>query len=351
MAEEIAFAVKRITWSQYEHETPILLQEANGPCPLIALVNTLLLQNDILQREADFNPKSKSVGGAARHTESIGKIRALLHRHLDQNVPLNEVLACLGDVLLDVYDDLSVVNRLLENLPLLHTGLSVNPNVYRGGFPRDLSSEIFDAFGLHFVHGWIWDPVVDPRKEYFERLQTFDDIQDFLLHPDEDPAVKADIQQWLDNHSTQLTAHGLKRLDEKIAPDSLAVFFRNNHFMTIYKAHDHDFYLLVTDLSLLGKCVWQLMVLVSGSEDLFFAGNFVPILENSDLGLFNDHEDLNLVRQLQEEEDAAMAQRMQKKYEKRTPALPKEKTEKKEKHAKNDNLDVPKKSKLLCVVV
>lgn len=355
MAEQISFPVKRITWSQYEHETPILLQEANGPCPLIALVNTLLLQNDIYQREAGFNPKSNNVGGAARHGESVAKIRALLHRHLDKRVSLDEVLGCLGDVLLDVYNhDFAVVNRLLENLPLLHTGLSVNPNIYSGGFPRDLSTDIFDAFGLPFMHGWLWDPKDDVHKDQFQELQTFDGIQDYLLDPKQDPRLKADIQQWLDRHSTQLTAYGLKVIDEKMEPDSLAVFFRNNHFLTLYKAHDHDLYLLVTDSSLLGRCVWQLVILVSGSDDLFFSGDFVPILDNSDVGGFTNNEDLELVRQLQEEEDAALAQRMQLRYEKRDSSnsrpqvLPNEKTEKK----KKEKLDVPpKKGKLLCVIV
>lgn len=355
MSLKISFPVKRIAWSQYQHETPILLQEKNGPCPLIALVNTFLMQHDIYQREAELNPKSKSVAGAVNNSEGVGKVRALLHRHLDQRVPLDEVLACLGDVLLDLHHDLAVVNRLLENLPLLHTGLSVNPNIYQGGFPPELSVDIFEAFGLRFVHGWLWNKAIDPQEKYFKRLQTFDEIQDFLLSLKEDPEAKAEIKHWLDSHGTQLTAHGLKHLDKNIASDSLAVFFRNNHFVTLYKARDHDFYLLVTDLSLLDKCVWQLLILVSGGDDLFLTGDFVPILENSAEATFLPHEDLELVRQLQEEEDAALAQQMQNKYERRNPPLSKEKTDKVEKEKKvkdgKDSRDPPKKGKLLCVMV
>lgn len=370
MAEHISFPVKQITWSQYEHETPILLQEANGPCPLIALVNTLLLQNDIQKRESQLNPKSNSVATSSRHVESIGKIRSLLHRHLGDRVSLSEVLGCLGDVLLDIYDhENSVVNRLLESLPLLHTGLSVNPNLYMGGFPEhDLSTEIFDAFGLSFVHGWLWDPVSQVHEGHFKKLQTFDSIQDYLLNPQLDPRIKADIKQWLEHHSTQLTLYGLRALDERMEPDTVAVFFRNNHFSTIYKAHDHDFYLLITDSAFAtGQCVWQSIISVSGGEDLFFRGDFVPILENSEPAGFLPHEDLELVRQLQEEEDAAMALRMQKRYDGRQqPRAPTEKTErfeksdkidKKKKKATRDTADepksegVPKKSKLTCVIV
>lgn len=354
MSQHISFPVKRICWSQYEHETPILLQEANGPCPLIALVNTLLLQNDVHKLEAELNPKSNSNNVDSKHIESVAKVRLLLNRNLDLRVALSEVLACLGDVLLDIYrdEDSSVVNKLLESLPLLHTGLSVDPNLYEGGFAQgDLGQQMFEAFGLVFVHGWLWDPSENVHEEHFRKLATFDRIQDFLLNPKEDPVVKADLHQWLDRHSTQLTAHGLKVLDARLEAGSLAVFFRNNHFLTIYKAHEHDFYLLITDSSLASnKCVWQSIISVLGKDDLFFTGDFVPLLENSELVPFVLHEDLELVRQLQEEEDAAMAQRMQKRYDDRQPkTLPKELEKPKEKKGKRLE-GVPKKGKLLCVI-
>ena len=50
--DTVQFPIKLINWSldpqnQTIITTPILLQEINGPCPLIALCNTLLLNNDI----------------------------------------------------------------------------------------------------------------------------------------------------------------------------------------------------------------------------------------------------------------------------------------------------------------
>jgi hypothetical protein len=42
-------------------------------------------------------------------------------------------------------------------------------------------------------------------------------------------------QQFLEESASQLTYHGLCELNAKMGDGELAVFFRNNHFSTIYK--------------------------------------------------------------------------------------------------------------------
>jgi hypothetical protein len=42
-------------------------------------------------------------------------------------------------------------------------------------------------------------------------------------------------QQFLEESASQLTYHGLCELNAKMKDGELAVFFRNNHFSTIYK--------------------------------------------------------------------------------------------------------------------
>lgn len=362
--ESISFPVQLITWSQYDQQSPIILQEENGPCPLIALVNTLLLQSDLNTRKVNFLNSPDSL--LVHWIESVGKLKSLLNKHIDKRVPLNEVLTCLGDVLLDLSSaENDVVDRLLKNLPLLHKGLSVNPNLITSGFPpSDLASEMFGAFGLNFVHGWAYDVEKhDQCSDEFAKLQTFDKIQDFLLGSD-DKALKEQVQNWLNTNSTQLTAHGLKMLDESLPQDSLAIFFRNNHFSTMYKAHGHEFYLLITDTAFTqtssNKYVWQSLISVSGKDDLFFSGDFVPILDSSEPHSYPQNEDLELLRQLQEEEDAKMALGLQNRYD---GMLKLQKSDKKTSRsskakvlAENTKGDVEKsklvkKSKASCVIV
>lgn len=305
---EIVFPVKEITWSAYEQKTPILLQEENGPCPLIALVNTFLLASDIESRTTALLDNSKTDPSAP--VASAG-LRSLLMRHVGGEVLLLDLLSCLGDTLLEIpLLEPEVVKQLLESLPLLHTGLTVNPNVTTGRFPdQDLAATIFGAFGLNFVHGWIRQPgeLDEELEQAVLRLQTFDALQDFMLTADEEET--RGIALWLEQNSTQLTRYGLSVMDNEMEADSVAIFFRNNHFSTVYKGRNNDFYLLLTDTAFIKRpsFVWQSMISASGTDDLFFTGDFVPLEDEP----HPESDDLAVVRQLQEEEDAAMAKKLQ----------------------------------------
>lgn len=320
---DIAFPVKTIRWSQYEQVTPILLQEENGPCPLIALVNTLLLRSDIEARTfLDELPIEPTEGGLTVRKIDTDKLRSLLKKRVGDRVSLSEILTCLGDLLLELKNvDSSVVNNLLENLPLLHTGLDVNPNLVTGGFPPDdLASQISNVFDLKFVHGWCWEPCLEtPANRVFEELQTFDSVLDYLLGSasEVDLVAKQDVRAWLEDNRSQLTSYGLQKLDQSMNADLVAIFFRNNHFSTLYKANDHDFYLLLTDTAFLksGKYVWQSVNSASGGEDIYFSGDFQPVLEGDDYNVdTNEEDDMLYIRRLQEKEDSEYAKRLQKSY-------------------------------------
>lgn len=349
------FQVKKIRWSDYEHETPILLQDANGPCPLIALVNTLLLQYEIEDRNHKLDSDHTAGKASASHTflrrlQSVSDLkRLLLSKSL---VTLEAVLSQLGDILMVFSENDSSVDltettadwslsELLENLPLLHTGLNVNPNLTTGEFsPTDLASILFRKFRLNFNHGWCLDQVdsegftedFDRLVDVMTRLQTFDEIQDFISGLD--PA-KTLVQQWLDLNKTQLTKNGLKKLNINLQPEEFTVFFRNNHFNTLYKRADNDFYLLITDASFSSNndVVWQSLISVLGKDDLFFTGDFIPVFGDT----FDDYENTLLVKKLQEQEDRALAAELQKKYLKPAkPAKPaKPEKEKKEKRKRD----------------
>ncbi|CAN3372714.1 hypothetical protein DIURU_004796 [Diutina rugosa] len=331
---DTSFAVKVIRWTKdYSGDdpftTPILLQDANGPCPLIALVNSLLIKNDILHHKWHHDWASVPADVKARMAR-IDEFNQQLMKHAtsSQKISLNELLTHLGDLVLFFSQNTMVdIDQVLNQLPRLHTGLDVNPNLINGTFAgNDLASTLFGIFDLKFRHGWCVnqvDPETDewPHDYNYEttvdtlyRLQTFDRAQDFLLSSDDD-AAKQLVNKWLDVNRTQLTNNGLSRLNIDAADDEVLVFFRNNHFNTLYKRGNHEFYLLVTDMSVQksNKIIWQSLNSISGSDDLFFTGEFYPVLEMDDT---NDA-DTDLAKQLQQEEDAALARKMQDQYDKK----------------------------------
>ncbi|CCE82377.1 Piso0_002101 [Millerozyma farinosa CBS 7064] len=349
-----SFEIKIISWSEYEHKTPILLQDVNGPCPLIALINTLLLKNELIVRNHILN-NSESDLELKDTSENVKGFKAYLEKQyeLTGSVSLNDLISRLGDLLIVFLDakahdnDLeSNVDHLLEKLPLLHTGLSVNPNIVDGTFPDDdLAKVFFKIFNLDLRHGWCLDDSESATKAWQEetagneseyrsllsllrQLKTFDTLQDFLLaepnHGDqnyEGHEYKQDIlKKWLTINQTQLTGAGLSLLNMSMEPTDVIVFFRNNHFSTLYKRNDREFYTLTTDLSFnksmksVNRIVWQSLVSISGKDDLFFTGDFFPVLEDEPVAT-ND-EDYLLIKELQENEDAEIAKRMQEAYNK-----------------------------------
>ncbi|GMI09789.1 hypothetical protein TrRE_jg12866, partial [Triparma retinervis] len=70
---------------------------------------------------------------------------------------------------------------------------------------------------------------------------------------------------FLDGSSHQLTYHGLTSLHSHLSENSLAVFFRNNHFSTLFK-HEGTLFLLVTDqgYATVGEIVWEALSNIDG---------------------------------------------------------------------------------------
>lgn len=274
-----------------------------------------------------------------------------------KSISLSTLLEALGTVLVDLFESRRFpeydVDRLVSSLPLLHTGLSVDPILTDVTFPPDdLASVLFGVFSLPFKHGWCVDPAESPQiSAFFAAHPTFDTAQDvFVL----DPESHLDAKEWLAANRSQLTKYGLGQIDASMAPGEFCVFFRNNHFSTLYKRGPADLYLLVTDEGFDShrRIVWQSFNSVSGKDELFFAGDFEPVV----LGAADQHgepamsDDYRLMRQLQEEDDLRMARRMQKQFnlppakEGRTESQSKE-TRRKKDNKKPEKLDKKEREK------
>lgn len=100
-------------------------------------------------------------------------------------------------------------------------------------------------------------------------------------------AYRKNINNWLARSSTQLTEKGINTLKDQVESDSFVIFFRNDHFSTLFKrtvyneANEKDFelYSLVTDEGFvnLRNVVWQELKSVNGFDELFYDRNFIPV--------------------------------------------------------------------------
>ncbi|KAK4400609.1 Ubiquitin carboxyl-terminal hydrolase MINDY-2 [Sesamum angolense] len=82
------------------------------------------------------------------------------------------------------------------------------------------------------------------------------------------------IRNFVNNSASQLTVYGLFCLQDKVKEHELCVFFRNNHFNTMFK-YEGALYILVTDQGYINQpdLVWEKLNEVNG-DTLYMMGNF-----------------------------------------------------------------------------
>ncbi|KAK7366807.1 hypothetical protein VNO80_08805 [Phaseolus coccineus] len=121
--------------------TPIVLQNDNGPCPLLAICNVLLLRNNL-----NLNPDIAEV--------SQEKLLSLVaERLIDSNSNVNNKDAGY------VENQQQNIADAIDLLPRLATGIDVNIKFRRiADFEFTRECAIFDLLDIPLYHGWIVDP-------------------------------------------------------------------------------------------------------------------------------------------------------------------------------------------------
>lgn len=311
----------------------ILMQNENGPCCLLALVNTILLTVNEL---------------------SINEIHELvvLVNSADE-VTLEELTAKLRDII-NAYGGV-YAEASLSLLGRLNEGLNINPK-FDGGFEESVELSIFKSLNISLLHGWICDPS-GTEYQTLMKYNSYETSQNVLIEAYElenkaggqldevDQMVINDskvIKSFFARTATQLTDFGLNYLKSTLNANSIAVLFRNDHFSTIVKS-GNDLFFLVTDAGYINdkRIVWESLLSINGANNSFFTGDFSPLLDESfdpfaDAG-DGDAEDRDraLAMAIQEEEDSKAANALSKQYQKKGKAQSKKSKPKKEKNKRD----------------
>lgn len=301
------YSIKHTRWYDDSigqlRELPILIQNANGPCPLLALVNALVLSTP-----------------AGAETALIEALRTR------EQVSLGLLLDAVFDELTSgrrgsAAQELPDVGDLYQFLLALHTGMNVNPRFVPtaievpnlmdadgpikdvhpalrqpGGFEQTRETRLYSTFNIPIIHGWLPTKGSEAYAAFERAAPSFDEalniqfreeeLEEKLrtsgLSPDEIKLFEdiTSIKEFLERWPTQLTSYGLDVIRQHLQPGGIAIFFRNDHFSTLYKdPKSGRLMALVTDAGYAthDEIVWESLVDVNGAGGELFSGDFRPV--------------------------------------------------------------------------
>lgn len=303
------YQIKHFNW--FDHNTnklrrsSMLTQNQNGPCPLLALVNALILgAKDGSQDALDNALRSREQVSLGLIIETLMD-ELLSGGHQDSLPDLDE----LNSFLMRLHTGMNANPRFaLEELQpnlmdarnsILHLPQSINTDRKMGTFEATQDIKLYSSFSIPLVHGWL-PSRSDPARAAFGRsAQTYEDAQ-ALMFGEEELEYKLSngslsteeqhlwedimaIKEFLKSHPTQLSPFGLDLIHESLFPGSFAIMFRNDHFSTIYKHPETgQLFTLVTDAGYADRdeIVWESLVDVNGQNCEFFSGDFRHVGNN-----------------------------------------------------------------------
>ncbi|ODV83420.1 hypothetical protein CANARDRAFT_238283 [[Candida] arabinofermentans NRRL YB-2248] len=368
--KNMRFKTKTINWSDSYgnfHMNNILLQNRNGPCFIISFINTLILAKELDELDEWSTVALKSKKGVATPLSTKSGVKKLKNSDLTplkeillrEEVSFDSILNELTSLMLLLNTDGSEIvdiAEILNILPYLDSGLNVNlklsnPIIEDFEEQTDSINSLLKLFELKITHGFVFDDaqmVEDPELDSFDKcqdylisiidlfqskydinLQTSDSEQLSTLSVDDESDQKRlikylKLKEFLDENKTQLTKTGLNILqtnDLILSNDSFLIFFRNDHFNTIYKVNG-QLYLLANDEGYRNndEIVWEELKSIGGLKDELLTGSFkTPQLKNEEV-MGPSSADVMLAKQLQSQEDEDYAKKLQKSYQQKAAA-------------------------------
>ncbi|GMR55243.1 hypothetical protein PMAYCL1PPCAC_25438, partial [Pristionchus mayeri] len=252
--EEQYFDLREILFDDGE-KRKIMTQNVNGPCPLIAITNGLVLGDRFSFNRDEFEVSLTRVSDS-----------------------LSEMIRFLGSKNLrgdskEIVDD--KVESALLALRKCSKGLDVNMRFGRvDNFEFTHTLALFDILEIKLIHGWI----PDERTLSLISNRTYNEISAYVTQESDD---SRSVKEWLDLNPTQLTMEGLEKLKCSLRDGEVAVLFRNNHFSTITK-YNGTLFTLVSDCGFksIDGIVFESLVDVNQSSSFFTNGRFEEVNAN-----------------------------------------------------------------------
>jgi len=290
------YPVKAIKFSGIN--TVYLLQGPNGPCPLLAIANVLLLKGVLTVPDGSVDVSFDWLTGQ------------LGNWMMDHNSG-PEIETSRGSSLDDCVSVLGYLNK----------GLEVNVRFTSvDGFDDTRETRVFKNLGVSVFHGWIVSEDDLSAYPHVSGLSYNDAVEKVALCEEIKSRIVANgdfesanqfretlqegeaIANWLSQTSSQLTTDGIIQLNARMESGGIAVLFRNNHFLVIHKREDRLFS-LVTDVGFRGtSVVWESLDQVDGDSE-YFTESFSRVSPGR-----RSSEDYTLAVRLQFEEDNRVSQ-------------------------------------------
>jgi hypothetical protein len=361
-APPTTYVVKRVMFKG--NKVPIAMQNVNGPCPLLAVANVLSLRGHFTIHEDKSVVTADELLAAVSDYLFDANSAASddLQRNHERN--LNDVIQMLPKTLIGID-----VNVKFDSIT---------------SFEFTAEHMLFDFCKVRLVHGWLVDPqdpqFAPLRKLSYNQLvekeiaivgdatvkmsnlninndasnndasatttttttttttsTSTDDVttpqptegntSTEAAPPPSKPVVDDEkitqallAEKFLNETATQLTYYGLTELHTGMKEDEMCVFFRNNHFNTLYKRNG-ELYILVTDQGYANApLVWEKLCQIDG-DSLFLRADFttyqptspelvrdtIQSITNEDRPHHDVDSDLALALQLQDEENQKQA--------------------------------------------
>ncbi|KAI5818968.1 hypothetical protein BZA77DRAFT_260007 [Pyronema omphalodes] len=265
------------------HKFPILLQNLNGPCPLMALVNAITISTP--------PSRSSALADVLRKREQVSLnllVEAVFEELMSRDLPDGQ--------------DLPDVSDLFAFLIALHTGMNVNPRFNTapgepGAFEQTKELQLYAAFSVPLVHGWLPSPDTAHASALQRSAKSYDETQTLLFAEeelitkltsgsnltatDEEQKLLTDapiIREFIEANPTQLTTYGLETL-RRLPEWKPSILFRNDHFSTIIRRPNGELVALVTDMGFAShqEVVWERIADVAGRNNIFLSGDFRPV--------------------------------------------------------------------------
>ncbi|KAL4146422.1 hypothetical protein PRNP1_012286 [Phytophthora ramorum] len=185
-------------------------QNANGPCPLLAIANVLLLRGQLTLEGVVEAPGFVSAQNLMR----------LVHRRLlDTNPPLSSASE------LQRLTQEKTLKDVAELLPSLLVGLDVNVRFHNiTDFEYTVACAAFDMLDIVLVHGWLLDDQDDStmkvvgNKSYNELIERLVDFRGVLMTEEVNEKAALETEKETDAESLSDIPTGQEGEEEEVKP-------------------------------------------------------------------------------------------------------------------------------------